>query len=134
MDQVHFPSRCSADHCAAHQDIRPVRHRWTRATLAARIPRIARAEALDVAAPVDGATVPEQIDGAPEVTQQVSKEGLDVEAREIAGAAVKIERDLAPPGRHGHPTADREAIVAISVPQIGGLPAGRPGPPDIGDE
>lgn len=61
-------------------------------------PGMARAEALDVVAPVDGATVPEQIDGAPEVTQQVSKEGLDVEAREIAGAAVKIERDLAPPG------------------------------------
>ena len=65
-------------------------------------PGMARAEALDVAAPVDGATVPEQIDGAPAVAQQVAKEGLDVEAGEIAGAAVEIERDLAPAGRHRH--------------------------------
>ena len=97
-------------------------------------PRMAREEALDVAAPVDGAPIPEQVHGAPEVAQQVAKEGLDVEPREVAGAAIEIERDLAPPGRHGHPTADREAIVAIPVPQVGGLPAGRPGPPDIGDE
>jgi hypothetical protein len=48
-------------------------------------PGMAPEEALDVAAPVDGAPVPEQIDGAPKVAQQEAKEGLDVEAGEIAG-------------------------------------------------
>ena len=48
-------------------------------------PGMARAEALDVAAPVDGATVSEQIDGAQEVAQQVSKEGLDVEPVRLRG-------------------------------------------------
>ena len=66
-------------------------------------PGMAREEALDVAAPVDGTPVPEQIDGAPEVAQQVAKEGLDVEAGKIARAAVEIERDLAPSGRHATP-------------------------------
>ena len=97
-------------------------------------PGMACEEVLDVAAPMDGPAIPEQIHGAREMAQQVAQKGFDVQAREIAGAAVEIERDLTPPGRHGHPTADREAIVAIPVPQRGGLPPRRPGPPDIGDE
>jgi hypothetical protein len=56
-------------------------------------------EAPDVAAPVDGTPVPEHIDRAPQVAQQVTEEGLDVEASESAGAAVEIERELAPARR-----------------------------------
>ena len=97
-------------------------------------PGMVHEEALDVAAPMDGPAIPQQVHGAPEMAQQVAQKALDIQAREIPGAAVEIERDLTPPGRYGHPTADREAIVAIPVSQRGGLPPRRPRPSDIGDE
>ena len=40
-------------------------------------------EHTDFAAPMDGPTVPEHIDRAPQMAQQVLEEGADVEATEI---------------------------------------------------
>ena len=97
-------------------------------------PAMAHEEVLDVAAPMDRSAIPQQVHRAPEMAQQLAQKGLDVQAREIPGAAVEIERDLPSPGRDGHPTADRKTIVTIPVPQHGGRPPRCPRPPDIGDE
>jgi hypothetical protein len=53
-------------------------------------------ELVDFAAPMDGATVPEQIDGAPQMAKQVLEEGADVETAEIARTAPEIERHAPP--------------------------------------
>jgi len=58
-------------------------------------------EHTDFAAPMDGPTVPEHIDRAPQMAQQVLEEGADVEAAEIARTAPKIERHALPLGRDG---------------------------------
>ncbi len=91
-------------------------------------------EGLHLAPAVDGAAIPEQVDRAAKMPEQVPKERADVETREIAGAASKIEREPLAPGRDREPAADGEPIVAVAVAQTGGLALGCPGPTDVGDE
>lgn len=91
-------------------------------------------EHTDFAAPMNGATVPEQIDGAPQMAKQVLEEGTDVEAAEIARTTPEIECHAPPLGRDGQPATDREAIVPIAMADAWGLALGRPGAADVGDE
>jgi len=62
------------------------------------------------------------------------QEGPDVEAGEIVGATAEIEGQPPPLGRHRHPTADREAVMAVAVAQTGRLAFRRPGPAHGGDQ
>lgn len=55
-------------------------------------PRGPRAEpSPNLAAAVDGAAIPEQVDGTAQMPEQVVQERADVEAREIVGATAQIE-------------------------------------------
>ena len=42
-------------------------------------------ERTDLATSMDGATIPQQVDGTAQVAEQMLEEGADVEAREIRG-------------------------------------------------
>ena len=96
--------------------------------------RVARKKRLHLATPVDRTAVPEPVDGAAQVPEQMVQERADIEAGEITGATAEIERQPSPPGRDGQPAADREAVAAVAMTQIRRLPSRCPGPADIGDE
>ena len=59
-------------------------------------PAVGREEVANLAPPVDGAAIPEQVHGAAEVAEQMLQEGADVEAREVARATTQIEGQPAP--------------------------------------
>ena len=83
---------------------------------------------------MDRAAIPEQVDGTPQMAEQVLEEGVDVEAAEIARATPEIERYAPPLGRNRQSATNREAIVTVAMADAGSLPLGRPSPADVGDE
>jgi len=74
-------------------------------------------ERADLAAPMDGATIPAQLDRSTQVAQEVTEEGLDVEAGEVVRPTPEVERHPAALGRDRQRAADRQAIVAV-VPSV----------------
>jgi hypothetical protein len=55
-------------------------------------PRMVGQERTDFATSMDRAAIPEQVDGATQMTEQVLEERTDVEAAEIPGATPEIKR------------------------------------------
>jgi hypothetical protein len=97
-------------------------------------PRMIGQERADLTSAMDRAAIPQQGDGAAQVTEEVPEEGVDVETRKIPGTTAEVEGHAAPLGRDGQPATDREAIVAVAVAHARRLTFGRPGPADVGDE
>jgi hypothetical protein len=91
-------------------------------------------ERTDFAPSMDRAAIPEQVDRAAQMTEQVLEERSDVEAAEILRATPEIQRHTPPLGRHRQPAANREAIVTVAVAHARGLSRGGPGASDVGDE
>jgi hypothetical protein len=90
-------------------------------------------EVPDLPPPMDQPTIPQQVDPTAEVAQEVTQEGLDIEAREIVSDTGGRGHALAF-GRHRQSAADRQAIVAVPVPDARRLALGRPGAADVGDQ
>lgn len=97
-------------------------------------PRMDGQERADFAPAMDRPPIPEQVDRAPEMSEQVLEKRSDVQAAEIPWAAPEVQCHAPALGRHRHATTDGEAIVAIAVANAGGLPARCPRPADIRDE
>jgi len=96
--------------------------------------RVLGEERLDFTTPVDRAAVPEQVDGAVQVSEKMVEKGPDVEAGEIVRATAKIERQSSPLGRQRQPTADRESVMTVAVAQTRRLSLRCPGPAQVGDK
>jgi hypothetical protein len=97
-------------------------------------PRMGGEERGDRMPSMDRAAVPEQVDRAPQMPEEVLEERADVETAESARATPEVERDASPFGRDHQPATDREAIVTVPVTHARRLPFGRPGPADVGNE
>ena len=91
-------------------------------------------EKRDLGAAMDRPAIPEQVDGATQMAKQVPEKRADVETTEVPRATPEIERHPPSLRRHRQPTADRQPIMAVPVPDAGCLSSGRPGPVDIRDE
>jgi hypothetical protein len=72
------------------------------------------------------APIPEQVDRAPEMPEQVLEKRSDVQAAEVPWAAPEVQCHAPALRRHRHATTDGEANVAIAVANAGGLPARPP--------
>ncbi len=81
-------------------------------------------ERADFAPTMNRPAIPEQVDRAAEMAEQVLEKRSDVQAAEISWPAPEIQRHASPLRRDRHATADREAIMAIAVAHAGGLAAG----------
>jgi hypothetical protein len=88
----------------------------------------------DLAPAMNRPAVPEQVDRSAEVTQEVTEEGLDIEAGEIVGATPEVESHSPSPGRYRQAAADRQPVVPVAVPDARCLSLGRPGAVDIRDQ
>lgn len=91
-------------------------------------------ESPDLSPAMNRAAIPEQVDPAAEVTQEVTEEHLDIETCEVVGPTPEVERHAPALRRHREPAANREPIVAVPVTDAWRLASGRPGPADIRDE
>lgn len=81
------------------------------------------------------AAIPEEDHGAPQVSEQVSKEldhlrGADV----LVGVEPGIQRDAPPLRRHAEGRDGRDLFPAPGAPQVRGLAPGCPGPGDVGNQ
>jgi hypothetical protein len=63
-------------------------------------------ERTDLATSMDGAAIPQQVDGTAQVAEQMLEEGADVEAREISRPTPEIGRQAPPSWRHGQAATD----------------------------
>src|SRR5262245_51316866 len=77
-------------------------------------PRMVGQERPDFTTPMDGPAIPEQIDGTPQMAQEVLEEGADVEPAEIARTTSQVERHAPPLGRDGQPATHGEAVVPVA--------------------
>ncbi len=91
-------------------------------------------EGPDLAPAMDRAAIPEQVDRAAEVAQEMTEEGLDIEAGEIVGATPQVEGHAPAPRRYGQGTTDRQPVVPVAVADAWRLARGRPRAVHIRDE
>jgi hypothetical protein len=88
----------------------------------------------DLAPAMDRTAIPEQVDRSAQVAQEVTEEGLDIEAGEIVAPAPQIQCHPPALGRHRQPATDRQTVVAVPVTDARRLSLGRPGPAHIRDK
>jgi hypothetical protein len=88
----------------------------------------------DDIASMDAASIPDQFDVAPQVTQKVPQELEDFLAFDVGGVELSIESQTLALGRHGDAGDRRNSIPCVAVPEQGRLAHGRPGFDDVGDE
>jgi hypothetical protein len=91
-------------------------------------------ESPDLSPAMNRAAIPQQVDRAAEVTQEVTEEYLDIETGEVVGSTPEVERHAPALRRHREPAANRQPIVAVPVTDARRLAPGCPGPADIRDE
>ena len=72
-------------------------------------------ERADLAPAMNRAAIPEQVDGSPQVPQEMPEEGLNIQAGEIVGSTPEVEGHSPPLGRHGQAATDRQPIDASPV-------------------
>ena len=89
---------------------------------------------LDLAPAVDRPAIPEQVDRPAEVAQEVTEEGLNIEAGEIVGPTPEVEGHSPSPRRHRQAATDRQPVVPVAVADARCLSLGRPGAVDIRDQ
>jgi hypothetical protein len=73
---------------------------------------------------MDRPPIPEQVDRATQMSEQVLEKHPEVQAAEIPWAAPEVQRNAPALRRDGHATTDREAIMAIAMAHVRGLPRG----------
>src|SRR5262249_59951912 len=93
--------------------------------------RMSRKECTDFSPAMNGTAIPEQVDRAAQMTQEVTEKGLDVDAREAVRPTPEVERHPPILRRDRHPAPDRQTIVAVPVPDAWRLALRPPPPPDL---
>ena len=73
----------------------------------------------DLAPAMDRPAVPEQVDRAPQVAQEVTEEGLDIEAGEIVGPTPEVEGHSPSPGRDRQGATDRPPVMPPCDARLG---------------
>jgi len=96
--------------------------------------RVARAQSAHRFAAVGGDVVPEQEEGAAQMTQQVADEAADVAAPDIVVVELVVEPQAVTPGTDGDRRDGRDPVVPVAVAQAGRLPTRRPGPAHGGNQ
>lgn len=91
-------------------------------------------ESFDASAPVDGAAVPEQDHGSPQVLQEMAQEANHFKPRDVGAVEPRIEAHSSA-GRGDRKGRDgRQTQPFVQVPQLRRLSTGRPGVTNVGDE
>lgn len=68
---------------------------------------------LDFFAHVDGPPIPQQNDRSPQMVEEVSEKGVDVQTSEIASTKGKVEGHTPPFRRHGQSTDGRNPVLLV---------------------
>ena len=89
---------------------------------------------LNLPATMNGSAIPEQNHRSPEMPEQMLKERLDIQACEIAGAKLKIERQPPSFGGQRQGADRRDPVLFVAIVNDRRFPFGGPGAGHVGDE
>jgi hypothetical protein len=88
--------------------------------------RVRRDELAHDETPVNRTAIPQEVDGAAHVPEQMAQIGLDIQAGEVASATAKIQAQPSAFRRDRQPATRGDAVAAISMAHAGSLAARRP--------
>src|SRR5262245_26600991 len=89
---------------------------------------------LDIAMSMDFPAIPQQHDGAAQVTEQVPEKRDDLSPRDIAQVQLEVQPKTVTSRGHGARRDDGDSVMPITMSKTRSLPDGRPGLADVGDE
>ena len=96
--------------------------------------RTLRQVALNFLAPVDGASIPQENDRAPEMFEQMLQERDDMQSREIIAAQPDIEADALAVRRNAERVDGRDLVLPVEIVQVRRLSTKRPSALNVGDK
>lgn len=96
--------------------------------------RLLGQERLDIRAPVNFPTIPNNEHVTSQMTQQLAQKKNDFKSGDIVGVESRIKPQPPSSGRHSQNANDRYFVPPVAVPQDRGLANGSPGPTDVGNQ
>ena len=134
LAQIVGRSICEAMVCLRPDVLGRIEFRGVRGEVVHMELRMSGQEVPDFTPAMNRAAIPKQVDRAAQVAQQVTEEGLDIEAGEIVGATPEVEGDTPAPGRYHQGATDRQPVMPVAMPDTRGLPLRGPGAVNIRDQ
>jgi hypothetical protein len=89
---------------------------------------------LDVPTPMNFPAVPQEHDRASHVAEQLAEKRNDFGARDVAHVEIKVQPEPTALWSHGERRDDGHPVPSVAMPNVRGVPDGRPRLADIGNE